>query len=469
MSSLLSVYHRLPGPLREAAATTRGYYLRSWRYGRETEALVRQALEREHWGADDWARWRTERLAFLLRRAASDVPFYRDLWQRRRRAGNQASVEYLENWPVLAKEAVRARPRAFVADDCNPARMFPEHTSGTTGTPLNLWQTRSTVRAWYAVVEARLRRWNGVSRRDRWAVFGGQLVIPASQSRPPFWVWNAGLRQLYLSAYHLSPATIGAYADVLRDYRVQYALGYPSALHAVAVLAREAGIPLPQLRVTIGNAEPVLATQREEIAKGFGCPMRETYGMAEVVAAASDCGHGRLHTWPEVGLVEVLEDASDAAAAGIGRLVCTGLINADMPLIRYAVGDRGRLAPAGAQVCGCGRTLPILEEIDGRSDDVVVTPDGRRIGRFDPVFKADFPIREAQIVQEAPDRLLVRVVPAAGFSERTAAELAERLRMRTGSAMTISVEQVKLIPRTAAGKFRAVIGLAAATRTRSGP
>jgi phenylacetate-CoA ligase len=132
-----------------------------------------------------------------------------------------------------------------------------------------------------------------------------------------------------------------------------------------------------------------------------------------------------------------------------------------MPLIRYAVGDRARLAPdsslRGGRACGCGRGLPILEAIEGRSDDVVITPDGRRVGRFDPVFKADLPIREAQIVQEAPDRLVVRVVPAPGWAPEQAEDLARRVRMRVGDAVAVAVEPVERIPRTKAGKFRAVV------------
>src|SRR6202040_3103570 len=100
------------------------------------------------------------------------------------------------------------------------------------------------------------------------------------------------------------------------------------------------------------------------------------YGMAEIVAAASECESGSLHQWPEVGRIEVLHDDSDERAeGGGGRLSCTGLLNADMPLVRYAIGDRGALV-ASDPVCRCGRALARLAAIDGRSDDVILTPDG---------------------------------------------------------------------------------------------
>src|SRR2546427_3408971 len=197
MSSLpLRLYHRLPSPARLVAATVRGWYLRWSRYGRETPRLVAEAQQRERWSPAQWATWREERLAYVLNRAATRVPYYRAQWTERRRAGDRSSWELLENWPVLDNERVRENPAAFIADDRNPRWMFTEHTSGTTGKPLVLWRTHETMRSLYALSVARTRLWHGVSRDDRWAMLGGKLVVPTARGRPPFWVWNAAFRQL---------------------------------------------------------------------------------------------------------------------------------------------------------------------------------------------------------------------------------------------------------------------------------
>jgi phenylacetate-CoA ligase len=462
---LLGLYHRLPAAARTLAASAHGWYLRSWRYGSDTERLVEEALERERWSPERWNTAREDRLAYVLHRAATRVPYYAQHWRARRRRGDHASWSYLEHWPLLDKEALRANPRGFVADDCAPGSMFRDHTSGTSGTPLDLWCSRKTVRAWYALFEARGRRWYGVSRFDRWAILGGQLVTPVSQRRPPYWVWNAGLRQLYMSSYHLSPASIGSYLDALVRYRVTYVLGYSSALYAIAREAVAAGRTDVRLRVAIANAEPLLEHQREAIGAAFGCPVRETYGMAETVAAGSECEAGVLHQWPEVGWIEVLEHGSPVAAGTGGEFVCTSLFNSDMPLVRYRVGDRGA-AEEPARACRCGRTLPLLRSIDGRCDDVLYTRDGRRIGRLDPVFKSGLPLREAQIVQETLGVVRVRYVPAPEFTSAHGGVLVERLQSRLGP-MRVVLEEVREIPRTRNGKFRAVIcQLSAAERER---
>ncbi len=450
------IFLNLPYPAKVAAASTRGYYLRRWRYGAGFESLVDQALDRDRWSAASWHSWREERLALVLNRAATKVPYYRAYWAGLRRAGSSLSWERLENWPILQKDSVRKAPLDFVADDCNPQEMYHEHTSGTSGKPLSVWWSRQTVIEWYALVEARMRRWHGVSRHDRWAILGGQMVASVDRSRPPYWVWNAGLQQLYLSSYHLSEKTVPDYLEAIKRHNITYLLGYPSAMSYLARVAQYQHLEAPQMLFITGNAEPLYASQRQVLAHVFDCPIYDSYGMAEIVAAGSECEVGSLHIWPEVGVVEILDDHTDKPVSGgsSGRIIGTNLLNADMPLIRYEIGDRGALNSADR--CACGRTLPLWQRIEGRMDDMIVTPDGRHLGRLDPIFKADLPIVEAQIIQESTENLRVKVVPSEEYSSQSPA-LIERLMQDRVGKMNVIVEEVDAIPRTSNGKFRAVI------------
>jgi phenylacetate-CoA ligase len=454
---LLKAYHHSPYSLRMLAASARGYYLQFWRYGPETDELVAACLERDYWDADRLRDWQQEQLARILHRAATRVPFYREQWAARRSQGDRASWEVLENWPVLKKDTLRARSRDFVADDRDVRKMLHEHTSGTSGKPVSHWWGRVTARASYALFEARVRIWNGISRDDRWAILGGQLVTPFEQSRPPFWVWNAGMRQLYLSSYHLTPDNIPVYLEALRSHNIQYVLGYASSLYTLAQTILERDLTAPALQVAISNAEPLFDYQRAAIEQAFRCTMRNTYGMSENVCGASECAAATMHLWPEMGVLEVLDDTHDRplAEGEMGRFICTGLLNTDMPFIRYEIGDRGALAMHNAG-CQCGRTLPAIQAIEGRMDDVIITPDGRRVGRLDPVFKADMPIHEAQIIQKTIDHITVRFVPASNYTTKDGELIISRLCDRVG-AIHIDLEMVDTIPREANGKFRAVI------------
>lgn len=454
-SASLRLYHSLPPFARQIAASIRGHQLWRWRYGPDTDRMTKETLARDYWTTQQWDEWYQERKHEFLSRAKTHVPYYRECWAGNVKCGDDQAWQSLQNWPVLEKEVLRCRPHDFLAEDCNKTRLARTNTSGSTGTPLTLWNKREDEQFWYSLFEARCRHWYGVSRHDRWAILGGQLVAPVSSRKPPFWTWNAGLSQLYMSTYHLAPDLMPLYLDALVRYRVRYLLGYPSALYLLALGAIEARREDFDLQVVIANAEPLYHYQRSTISEAFRCPVRETYGMSERVAAASECEHGSLHLWPEAGLIEILEGHSTLAPGQVGDLVATGLVNTAMPLIRYRVGDRVALDPETTP-CACGRTLPRIARIEGRSDDMLCTADGRRIGRLDPVFKSGWPIREAQLIQESLDTIRVRLVPSDGFDHSIEREVTAQLRARLGD-VHVEFEKLSEIPRGANGKFRAVI------------
>lgn len=449
----LSIFHRLPSPARHIAATLHGHTLRSRRYGPETEKLVEAALDRDTWSSKKWACWTEENLGHLLEHAARQVPHYRRVWSRK--GYEELSAGALSNWPILKKEVLRTAPEHLIAANSKQRSLIEEHTSGTTGTPLRLWFSRHTLRQWYALYEARVRVWNGLSGSDRWGHLGGQPVVAYDQSRPPFWVWNSALRQLYLSAMHIGPASGADYLSAIDKYQLAYLLGYASSISLLAQHALECGIQ-PALRLVITDAEPLHPKQRTLIQAGFGCSVRETYGMAEAVCAASECSAGFLHAWPDVGHIELLDDKDQPAKPGqIGRIVATGLLNFDMPLIRYDTGDLAQ-AYDGGEPCVCGRTLPRIAKLLGRNDDAVVTRDGRRLSLIDRIFEPGYDIIEAQIVQETLDRFVIRVVPGAQWNDNHGEALCRELGKLVGDAQ-ITIQLVERMERTWAGKHRMIV------------
>jgi len=425
-----------------------------WRYGPETDRLVREILEQEHWSAEKWKNWQAERLAFVLHRAATKVPYYKRLWSERRRRGDRSSFEYLENWPILTKETLRQMPKALLAEDCDPRKMYRDHTSGTSGTPLFLWCSKATVRMSYALWEARIRLWNGVSRHDSWAILGGQPVVHGKVQKPPFWVRNAPMNQLYLSANHISRHNVRAYIDAIREHRVTHIIGYTSAVAHLSSEAVEMGLPPLNLKAVITNAEALFSWQRATISASLSPHVRESYGNAELVASASECSAGMLHMWPEMGLLEVLDDDDQYVPIGTaGRFIATSFLNTDMPLIRYQVGDRGTLSAVTSK-CACGRTLPVVSNIEGRINEGLITREGRRV--YLPTIFNGLPLQEAQIIQEEIDEIRVRYVPSSDFQTTTGRTMIGRLQSRLGDVHVI-LQREDRIPRAANGKFKPVV------------
>jgi phenylacetate-CoA ligase len=132
---------------------------------------------------------------------------------------------------------------------------------------------------------------------------------------------------LYCSTLHIAPWSASAYFEALERYRIQFLWGYSSSLYLLALEAKRLGFSKP-MQVVITNAEPLFEHQRRVLSEVFRCPVRQTYGQVETVCMAGECAHGRLHSWPEIGLPEVLDDDGNPVLPGqSGRLIATGLLN----------------------------------------------------------------------------------------------------------------------------------------------
>jgi phenylacetate-CoA ligase len=217
----------------------------------------------------------------------------------------------------------------------------------------------------------------------------------------------------------------------------------------------DAGLLTARPKVVVTSSETLLDGQREIIAAAFQSPVAGFYSSAEKAAHILECELGGYHVLTDACVVEIVRtDGSQASAGEEGELVCTGMLDNLMPLIRYRTGDTGILAPGR---CRCGRPGPVLSAINGRIEDVVLTPDGRRVGRLDHAFKDALRVKEAQLVQDRPDRLVVRLVPRPGYGPEDESMILAELRLRLGPSLDIVFETVEAVPRERNGKLKFVV------------
>lgn len=419
-----------------------------WERLSEWEESVGWPLQRLH----DLQR---RRLDALVRRARRHVPYYRDLPEPSAAEEPLRAIgETLGGIPPLEKWTYRDEPEAFFARDLGRSALVSGHTSGTTGTALPLWCTPQALAEEYATVW-RMRRSCGVSRpTDPNLTFNGNIIVPFDQSGPPFWRKSAYDRRTLFSVYHMTPKNMRAYVDAVHALPARYVEGYPSAIHLIARAMLEAGRPLPKGRMAavFTSSESLLAFQRETIESAFNAPVRDRYGVSEKSVSMTECARGFLHVDMEFCIVEV-EGSQEPDGSVTGPLLVTGLAGDATPMFRYRIGDVGtRLAGP----CPCGRPGDVFLHVDGRVEDYVLTPDGRLIGRLDHIFKQQYNVAEAQILQETRNAVDILIVPREGYTESSSLVLLKEARSRLGNEIEIRIRTVDQIPREPNGKFRAV-------------
>jgi phenylacetate-CoA ligase len=282
-------------------------------------------------------------------------------------------------------------------------------------------------------------------------VLRGDLVCPVMRPTPPFGVHDSIGRRLVLSSYHMSDAALPWYCEQIRARAYAFLSAYPSSAYVLADFLRRSGAEPMGLRAVFLASETLYEYQREVIEALLG-PVRAHYGNAERTTWMTTCRAGRYHEDPSYGYTEYVP-----CGEGAYEIVATGFINRAMPLIRYRTGDVA-LEPFGwGKACECGSLLPGCQAVIGRVDDLVVTPDGRRIGRLDHVFKGVAHVIAAQIVQHRPDAVTIRVVRDHNYAPGDEADIRRHFAERAGTDIKVDVVYEPALPRTPQGKFRAVI------------
>jgi phenylacetate-CoA ligase len=449
-----------PRAIQNLLVSLKGLQLeRQRRQGRYREFL--SAIQaRNRYSATQFAAYQATRAVALLTHAVETVPWYRELLGEGAAQHPIVSLSDLARFPLLSKDPIRSHPERFLSSAHRQEATVTLSTTGTTGSPMVVLSTHDARQENYAHFDNFF--WlAGLDPAARRAILGGRILQRGEDARPPFWRYSRFQRAMLCSSYHMDDTTLPGYVEAMLRFQPRILEGYPSSLTRLALFVLARGEERFRLDGIVTSSETLLPSQREAIESAFGCRIFDQYGAAEMSVFAGQCAHGRYHVRPDYGVVELLVDGRPARPGEEGEVVCTGFLNPAMPLIRYRIGDRAVWDDAP---CPCGLATPIFADILGRRDDVILTPEGREVGRLSPVLKG-FPVREAQYVQEADGVLTVLIVPDDGLTEPLLAAIEIELRKRVGPTLPIMLRRVDSIPRGPGGKFRAVIS----RYSRSGP
>jgi phenylacetate-CoA ligase len=447
-----SWYRASPVFLQNAAITARGIASRLLRGGAMFRRLLAEFEENQWRPRDELRAMQDERLAALIRHCYQKVPYYREIMDARGlKPADVTTVDDLPKLPFLTKEIVRTQGARIIREDLGRIGIYRSETSGTTGMPLKLVRDSLCVNMENAALW-RVWRSAGMELWDRRITVRGDLIVPPDVRTPPYWRYNASENQMLVSFIHLSAQTVGECFAAMRSYGPRAIDTVGSAAYYLAQEALERGESFHVDFVLCGS-EPVYPHMREAIERAFSCEVVEHYGQSERAAFAMQCPeHSGLHLAEDYGITELVEPDWDAPA-GLMEIVGTSLNNYAMPLIRYRTEDLTR--PLEGE-CPCGRTLPRIAGIETRSGALIVTPDGRRISylQFTRIFGKLAGIKKSQVIQDALDHFLVRLVPAEGFTEDVTTELTSGIRDLLNTDVAIDVVLVDDIAWERSGKYK---------------
>lgn len=380
-----------------------------------------------------------------LRHAWDTVPYYRAAWTK---AGVHPSdvreLRDLEAFPIVTKADIRRHNRALVSSVYDITKCRVKTTSGSTGVPLTTYCDEAAMQ-WKAACTIRSDEWSGYRLGQRVAKVWGNPEYRhfGLKGRLRNRLFD---RAVYLDTLNLNDNRIAEFTQAIRAHRPGLIFGHAHSLYLLACSLKKSRVHDVRPNGIISTAMILHDWQRTVIEDVFGCKVTNRYGCEEVSLIASECeDHNGLHINADSIYHEVQAD---------GKLLVTDLSNRAMPLIRYQVGD---VVVPSNRVCKCGRGLPLIERVEGRDADYVLTPAGHLISGIS--LTENFAVlvpgaAQVQIVQESVTLLRIRLVADDAFGDASRAKIAELVRDTFGDSVAHDVELVDAIPQEPSGKYR---------------
>lgn len=410
--------------------------------------------ESEKWDKDQIADYQVKLLKNIVVFAYKNVPFYKEIYNKYNvDIDSIKSLESLESLPIITKQMILENREKFVSKR-NQDSFVVTHTSGTTGTPLNL-RISKNLEILYKAISHRRDLLAGCIDGDWKARFVGDSPVKNCSDKKLFRISFVNKRIIFPS-YCLNINNLSNIFNDLARFKVKHIQAYPSTAYLLAKYLEFEDRYFP-LKSILYSSEPLHLYQRELIKERFMTQAYGFFGQAERVITATECKKENYHLTSIDGVLEIIKDNISAPLGEKGLTVATSLHNYSMPLIRYALNDYTGIKN---EICDCGRTLPICYNIKTKhKEQFIITPDLRIISPSIITFplKHASNIYESQVIQEDINRITLNIVPNKNFDEEDKTNLVDSFRSLLGPKVEIKVELMDLIPRANAFKKQFVI------------
>jgi len=412
----------------------------------------RRFLEKSQWWSQGQLKeYQNEKLRALIKHAYTNVPYYQELFDEMKlKPEDIRTTDDLLKLPILTKEIIRENfPHNIVAKNIPKKQMMLIGSSGSTGEPLQYYSTKGAysfnlacnIRGWY---------WFGFRMGDRF--------IKLSQNPREGFInklQDKVQRCEYVLSQSLTQKDIKDIVELVRSSKARTIRGYPSTLYILAGYIKVQGIKdIKPLAVTT-TGEIIFDHVRELVESQFHCPVFDAYS-GEGGANVFECQtHEMYHISDEYAFTELIRDG-ERVEEGKGEIVSTNLWNYAVPFIRYNVKDVGVSTP---KKCSCGRGLGVLERVQGRDSDILVTLSGKHliVHYFTGYFEWVDSVEQFQVLQNEPDKLTLLLIGNEKFNDEAKSKIQSDIGEYIGEDMELEIRIVEDIPLTRSGKRRFVI------------
>lgn len=406
---------------------------------------------------------RDQRIRRMVMHAAKDVPYYRDLFKQQGIDPKQIrNAEGLDRLPILEKETVRSKPQMFIAEGSASRGAISFQTSGSSGTPMQVFHDRYSLLTNIAFGErerASIIKLCGGLFRPKEVYVGYDTstfknVITFYEQNVLFPVRP---RRRIVSL--LEP--VDQIASIVNSERPDILTGYGGwiDLFFKTVAALNIDLHRPKMALYMGEALPHGA--RSFIENEFGIPVMSRYNAVEAFKIGFFCEERKgFHLHEDLTHVRIVRpDGKTAAPGEQGAVTLSNLVNKASVLLNYRIGD---VASMRSGSCPCGRNFQLLSELEGRVEDILLLADGRHVHprAVWQIFKDNVDVLQYQLTQQELQRFELHLVTNDMSSfQRAVQNVTAPLKQLLGPETSIEMTHRSNFPRDTGAKFRAVVAM----------
>lgn len=412
--------------------------------------LLHQSRKNQWLKPSELEELQTKKLRSMVKHAYKNTEFYHNKF---RNAGihpdDISTLNDLKKIPFTTKEELRQQKlESRLSKGLNISQCLVTETSGSTGIPLKIVYDEAAD-DFSKAINLRSHIENGLKLRSKWVVFGD----PHHYQKPR---WFQKLR-IYNAVQISVFESIEKHINIMSKFKPEVIGGYTSSIRLLAEAVKKNDIQDINPKVVFGTSELLGQETRKLINSVFDVEMVDHFGCVELNRTAWECSeHTGYHVDVDSVIMEFLENGENVSPGERGEIVYTGLYNYAMPLIRYRIEDIG--IPSD-EICPCGRGLPLMKVLEGRSDSFMQVPDGRI---FSPIIWTliirKIPgVGQLKAIQEKKDLIRILLVKSPEFSQNTISRVESDVKEVMGQEIEVKVEVVNEIPKDKSGKVRASV------------